>query len=266
MDFPREGTEKKFCSQISGNFRIRASNRHTHGNLAQGTEQMAIFFSFEGYPGQHGKKLFFQSFGWLSMQNDLEHLGNDLGIDGKSYTSSSLSSNSDSESSSSSSLSDKSEECVILLVISSGSACLLQSTSIQNYFMKQPKPSHSSLPHATVENADEPSTRAVKVWSDPLKAKDRSSELKKGVCARNQISEDSNVFLGISLIFTLDRAAQIWHKLKQELLCNDPRGHCIVESSQEEGYCECCRWVRPPLIWKTTIPRKIVLRLDFEEW
>jgi hypothetical protein len=40
------------------------------------------------------------------MQNELEHLGNDLGIDGKSYTSSSLSSNSDSESSSSSSLSE----------------------------------------------------------------------------------------------------------------------------------------------------------------
>jgi hypothetical protein len=81
--------------------------------------------------------------------------------------------------------------------------------------------SHSSLPHATVENADEPSTRAVKVWSDPLKAKYRSGERrgrKKGVCARNQISEDSNAFLGISLIFTLDRVAQIWHKLKQELL------------------------------------------------
>ncbi len=44
--------------------------------------------------------------------------------------------------------------------------------------MKQPKPSHSSLPHATVENDDEPSTRAVKVWSDPLKAKDRSGELR----------------------------------------------------------------------------------------
>ena len=228
---------------------------------------MAIFFSFEGYPGRHGKKLFFQSFGWLSMQNDLEHLGNDLEIDGKSYTSSSLSSNSDSESSSSSSLSDKSEECVILQVISSGSACLLQSTSIQNYFMKQPKPSHSSFPHETVENADESSTRAVKVWSDPLKAKDRSGELrwrKKGVCVRNQISEDSNAFLGISLIFTLDRVAQIWHKLKQELLWNDPRGHFIVESSQKEGFCERCRRVRPPLIWKTTIPRKIVSRRDFE--
>ena len=177
------------------------------------------------------------------MQNDLEYLGNDLEIDGKSYTSSSLSSNSDAESSSSSYLSDKSEECVILQVISSGSACLLQSTSIQNYFMKQPKPSHSSFPHETVENANESSTRAVKVWSDPLKAKDRSGELrwrKKGVCARNQISEDSNAFLGISLIFTLDRVAQIWHKLKQELLCKGPRGHCIVESSQEEGYCERC--------------------------
>ena len=112
---------------------------------------MAIFFSFEGYPGRHEKKPFFQSFGWLSMQNDLEHLGNDLEIDGKSYTSSSLGSNSDFESSSSSSLSDKSEECVILSqVISLGSTCLLQSTSIQNYFMKQPKPSHSSLSHATV--------------------------------------------------------------------------------------------------------------------
>jgi hypothetical protein len=187
------------------------------------------------------------------MQNDLEHLGNDLGIDGKSYTSSSLSSNSDSESSSSSSLSDKSEECVILQVISSGSACLLQSTSIQNYFMKQPKPSHSTFPPETVENANESSTRAVKVWSDPLKAKYRSGERrgrKKGVCARNQISEDSNAFLGISfkLIFTLDRVVQIWHKLKQELLCNDPRGHCIVKSSQEEGYCERCKRVRPPLI------------------
>ena len=76
------------------------------------------------------------------MQNDLELLGNVLGIDGKSYTRCSLSSNSDSESSSSISLSDKSEECVVLQVISSGSACLLQSTStgIQNYFMKQPKP------------------------------------------------------------------------------------------------------------------------------
>ncbi len=92
--------------------------------------------------------------------------------------------------------------------------------------------------YATVENADEPSTRAVKVWSDPLNAKDRSGELrrrKKGVCARNQISEDWIVFLGISLIFTLDRVAQIWLKLKQELLCNGPRGNCIVESCQEEG-------------------------------
>jgi hypothetical protein len=62
--FPTGGHGKKsFCSPISGNFRIRASNSLTYGNLAQGTEQMAIFFSFEGYPGLHGKKLFFQTFG-----------------------------------------------------------------------------------------------------------------------------------------------------------------------------------------------------------
>ena len=117
------------------------------------------------------KKLFFQNFG---MENDVEHLGNDLGIDGKSSTSSSSCSNSDVEPSSSSSLSDKSEECVITTPTSDRfRKRLFQSTSIHNYFSMQPKPSPSSLPHSTIENADELSTRVLKKWSDPLKAKDR---------------------------------------------------------------------------------------------
>jgi hypothetical protein len=77
--------------------------------LALGTEQMTIFFSFEGFPGRHGKK----NSSRLSMENDVEHLGNDLGIDDKSSISSSLRSNSDAESSSSSYLSHISEESVI---------------------------------------------------------------------------------------------------------------------------------------------------------
>ena len=57
--------------------------------------------------------------------------------------------------------------------------------------MKQPKPSHSSFPHETVENADESSTRAVKVWSDPLKAKDRKRRAAREKKRRQSKKSDS---------------------------------------------------------------------------
>ncbi len=104
----------------------------------------------------------------------MQHFGKDLGIDGKSSTNSSSSSNSDAESFSSSSLSDKSEECVITTPASDRfRKRSYQSTSIQSFFVKQPKHSSSSLPHSTFEDGEEPSTRVLKQLSDPLKAKDK---------------------------------------------------------------------------------------------
>jgi hypothetical protein len=141
------------------------------------------FLLFQKESGLARKKSFVPEFG---MENDVEHVGKDLGIDGKSSTSSSSSSNSDAESSSSSSLSDKSEECVITTPASDRfRKRSYQSTSIQSFFVKQPKHSSLSLPHSTFENGEETSTRVVKQWSDPLNAKDKKP-LKAASCEREK--------------------------------------------------------------------------------
>jgi hypothetical protein len=53
------------------------------------------------------------------------------------------------------------------------------------------KSSASSLPHATIENADDPSSRVVKQWSDPLKAKDRKRQVAKEIKRRDSQKSES---------------------------------------------------------------------------
>ena len=104
----------------------------------------------------------------------MEHLGNDLGIAEESSSSNSSSISSDDESSSSSSASEKSAECVILTpTVDRFKKRTYQSTSLDSFVVKQPKASATSSPSAASLIHEEPSSRVVKVWTDPRKKKDR---------------------------------------------------------------------------------------------
>ena len=108
------------------------------------------------------------------MDFDVEHLGNDLGIAEESSSSNSSSISSDDESSSSSSASEKSAECVILTpTVDRFKKRTYQSTSLDSFVVKQPKASATSSPSAASLIHEEPSSRVVKVWTDPRKKKDR---------------------------------------------------------------------------------------------
>jgi hypothetical protein len=70
--------------------------------------------------------------------------------------------------------SEKSAECQILTpTVDRFKKRTYQSTSLDSFVIKQPKTASISSPTATALIHEEPSSRVVKVWTDPRKKKNR---------------------------------------------------------------------------------------------
>ena len=108
------------------------------------------------------------------MESDVEHLGNDLGIDDKSSSSNSSNNSSDVESSSSDFMSQTSEECLVQMPEHDRfKKSSYQSTTSDSFVVKQPKTSSTTSPSTSKLIDQDHSTRVAKVWTDPIKAKDK---------------------------------------------------------------------------------------------
>ena len=108
------------------------------------------------------------------MEDDVEHLGNDLGIDDKSSSNDSPNNSSDGESSPRDFMSQTSEECIVQTPKHDRfKKRSYQSTTLDSFVIKQPKTSSTSSPSTSRLIDQDSSTRAVKVWTDPIKAKEK---------------------------------------------------------------------------------------------
>jgi hypothetical protein len=104
----------------------------------------------------------------------VEHLGNDLGIDDKSSSSNSSNNSSDVESSSSDFMSQTSEECLVQMPKHDRfKKRSYQSTTLDSFVVKQPETSSTTSPSTSKLIDQDSSTRVIKVWTDPIKAKDK---------------------------------------------------------------------------------------------
>ena len=104
----------------------------------------------------------------------MEYLGNDLGIDDKSSSSNSSNNSSDVESSSSDFMSQTSEECLVQMPEHDRfKKSSYQSTTLDSFVVKQPKTSSTTSPSTSKLIDQDHYTRVVKVWTDPIKAKDK---------------------------------------------------------------------------------------------
>ena len=100
------------------------------------------------------------------MEDEVGHLGNDLGIDNES--SSSISSDGEE----SNSAKEDTSHCSATKKPDRFKKRTYQSTSMQDFFAKKPKPSSSSLLPVIVVNDEETShsvSPATKIWIDPCK-------------------------------------------------------------------------------------------------
>jgi hypothetical protein len=109
------------------------------------------------------------------MEEEVKHLGNDLGIDGESSSSSFSDKNVSISSDSSKESEGRFAAPSLTPKIDKWAKRSYQSTSMDNFFVKQPKLSSSSLPQTIAVIDDEPSgsSRVVKQWIDPRKQKDK---------------------------------------------------------------------------------------------
>jgi hypothetical protein len=97
------------------------------------------------------------------MENDVEHLGNDLGIGEESSSSSSSHKSSDDESSSSNYASESSKDCTVLTPKDDRlRKRTYQATSLDSFFIKQPKITSSSSPSTTAVTDEVTSSKLVK--------------------------------------------------------------------------------------------------------
>jgi hypothetical protein len=109
------------------------------------------------------------------MDEEVEHLGNDLGIDGESSSSSSSDVNVSISSDSSKESEERFAAPSLTPKIDKWAKRSYQSTSMDKFFVMLPKLSSSSLPQtiAVIDNEPLGSSRNVKQWIDPRKQKDK---------------------------------------------------------------------------------------------
>ena len=131
------------------------------------------------------------------MEDDVEHLGNDLGIGDES-----VSSKSSDEETQDTSQSSKEAGA------STASAPekdrfkkhTYQTTTMQDYFTKRPKPASPPVTSLHVVNEEETSQRITKLWTDPAKQRDkerrRNAEKKRREFQRSETSKRTERVLG----------------------------------------------------------------------
>ena len=133
------------------------------------------------------------------MEDDVKHLGNDLGIGDES-----VSSKSSDEETQDTSQSSKEAGA------STASApekdrfkkhnYQLETTTMQDYFTKRPKPASPPVTSLHVVNEEETSQRITKLWTDPAKQRDkerrRNAEKKRREFQRSETSKRTERVLG----------------------------------------------------------------------
>ena len=104
------------------------------------------------------------------MKDDVEHLGNDLGIGDGSLSSSYSEEQSDKQSKSS-------KEAEVCTSSASGKDRFKKqtyhATTMQDFFAKRPKQAPSHLSSVIIANDEETSQKVTRQWTDPVRQKDK---------------------------------------------------------------------------------------------